>query len=73
MYQHTVVVDSSVSPASISYSEVFNVAVPFIDRHLTRFGVARRPLSSPTLARRSGTASWRSVSTAAEPAEIAGG
>ena len=34
MHQHTVVVDSSVSPASIRYSEVFNVAVPFIDRHL---------------------------------------
>ena len=34
MYQHTVVVDSSVSPAGISYSDVFNVAVPFIDRHL---------------------------------------
>ena len=34
MHQHTVVVDSSVSPAGIRYSEVFNVAVPFIDRHL---------------------------------------
>ena len=34
MHQHTVVVDSSVSPASIRYSDVFNVAVPFIDRHL---------------------------------------
>ena len=34
MHQHTVVVDSSVSPSRISYSDVFNVAVPFIDRHL---------------------------------------
>ena len=33
MQQHTVVVDSSVSPSGISFSEVFNVAVPFIDRH----------------------------------------
>ncbi len=32
--QHTVVVDSTVSPSRIEYSEVFNVAVPFIDRHL---------------------------------------
>ena len=34
MRQHTVVVDSSVSPARISYPDVFNVAVPFIDGHL---------------------------------------
>ena len=34
MYQHSVEVDSSVSPASIRYPDVFNVAVPFIDRHL---------------------------------------
>ena len=32
--QHTVTVDSSVSPSRIEYSDVFNVAVPFIDRHL---------------------------------------
>ena len=35
MYQHSVEVDSSArTPASIRYPEVFNVAVPFIDRHL---------------------------------------
>ena len=34
MYQHTVVVDSTASPSRIEYSDVFNVAVPFIDRHL---------------------------------------
>ena len=34
MYQHSVEVDSSASPASIRYPDVFNVAVPFIDRHL---------------------------------------
>ena len=32
--QHTVTVDSSVSPSRIEYSNVFNVSVPFIDRHL---------------------------------------
>ena len=32
--QHTVTVDSSVSPSRIEYSDVFNVAVPFIDWHL---------------------------------------
>ena len=34
MYQHSVEVDYSVSPANIRYPDVFNVAVPFIDRHL---------------------------------------
>ena len=34
MPQHEVVVDSTVSPSRIAYSDVFNVAVPFIDRHL---------------------------------------
>ena len=34
MFQHTVEVDSSVRPASIHYPEIFNAAVPFIDRHL---------------------------------------
>ena len=34
MPQHTVVVDSTISPSRIEYSDVFNVAVPFIDRHL---------------------------------------
>ena len=34
MQQHTVLVDSSVSPSRIEYSEVFNVAVPFIDQHI---------------------------------------
>ena len=34
MQQHTVVVDSSVSPSVITYSDVFNVAVPFIDQHI---------------------------------------
>ena len=36
MYQHTVEVDSSVSPASIRYPDVFNVAVPLIDQHLDK-------------------------------------
>ncbi|MFP6712652.1 MAG: benzoate-CoA ligase family protein [Rhodospirillales bacterium] len=34
MSDNMVSVDSSVSPAEISFSDVFNVAVPFIDRHL---------------------------------------
>ncbi len=34
MQQHTVEVDATVSPSIISYPDVFNVAVPFIDRHL---------------------------------------
>ena len=34
MQQHTVEVDASVSPSGIRYPDVFNVAVPFIDRHL---------------------------------------
>ncbi len=34
MRKHTITVDSSTSPANITYAEVFNVAVPFIDRHL---------------------------------------
>ena len=34
MQQHTVTVDSSVSPSRISYPDVFNVAVPFIDGNL---------------------------------------
>ncbi len=34
MRQHTVVVDSTTTPAGISYSGVFNVAVPFIDQHI---------------------------------------
>ncbi len=34
MQPHTVAVDSSVSPSRISYPDVFNVAVPFIDGHL---------------------------------------
>ena len=32
--QHTVAVDSSASPSRIEYSDVFNVAVPFIDHHI---------------------------------------
>jgi len=35
MQDHTFAVDHSVSPAAIKTSEVFNIAVPFIDRHLT--------------------------------------
>ena len=34
MRHNTVVVDQSVTPSRITYSLVFNVAVPFIDRHL---------------------------------------
>ncbi len=34
MQQHTVAVDPSVSPTSISYPDVFNAAVTFIDWHL---------------------------------------
>ena len=34
MQVNTVSVDNSVSPAKIELSEQFNVAVPFIDRHL---------------------------------------
>ena len=35
MADHQVAVDYSTTPAGISYPEGFNVAVPFIDRHLT--------------------------------------
>ena len=34
MRDHTVNIDRSVSPARIDFAPVFNVAVPFIDRHL---------------------------------------
>ena len=34
MQQHTVEVDSSVTPSFIRYPDVFNVAVPFIDHHI---------------------------------------
>ncbi|MEE2746016.1 MAG: AMP-binding protein, partial [Pseudomonadota bacterium] len=35
MKDNTVTVDNTVSPAIISFSDNFNVAVPFIDRHLS--------------------------------------
>jgi benzoate-CoA ligase family protein len=34
MQDHTVRVDNATSPATIAFAPVFNVAVPFIDRHL---------------------------------------
>ncbi len=34
MRQHTVAVDSTVSPSAIRYPDVFNVAAPFIDQHI---------------------------------------
>ena len=34
MRDHTFTTDKATSPATIEFSEVFNVAVPFIDRHL---------------------------------------
>jgi benzoate-CoA ligase family protein len=34
MQDHTVTIDDSVSPSKITYAPVFNVAIPFIDRHL---------------------------------------
>ena len=34
MRENTIAVDDSVKPARISFAPVFNVAVPFIDRHL---------------------------------------
>ncbi len=34
MKDNTVKLDESQTPASINFSPVFNVAVPFIDRHL---------------------------------------
>ena len=34
MNQHTVLVDSTVTPSRIEYSDVFNAAVSFIDHHL---------------------------------------
>jgi benzoate-CoA ligase family protein len=33
---HTVVVDESVTPNGLQFSPVFNVAVPFIDRHISQ-------------------------------------
>ena len=35
MADHTVTLDTSTSPAGISYADNFNVAVPFIDRHIS--------------------------------------
>ena len=32
---HTVVVDESITPNALRFSAVFNVAVPFIDRHVS--------------------------------------
>src|SRR2546428_6034903 len=34
MQDHTVTVDSTAGPSTIHFAPVFNVAVPFIDRHL---------------------------------------
>lgn len=34
MVDNLVSVDATTTPATISYSDIFNVAVPFIDRHL---------------------------------------
>ena len=34
MIPNTVTVDTSTSPATLTYADAFNVAVPFIDRHL---------------------------------------
>ena len=34
MEDNSVSVDTTINPAVISYSDTFNVAVPFIDRHL---------------------------------------
>lgn len=34
MQDHTVTVDGSTTPSTIHYAPIFNVAVPFIDRHL---------------------------------------
>ena len=35
MNDNTVTLDDSQSPSAIVFSPVFNVAVPFIDRHIT--------------------------------------
>ena len=35
MQDHSVSIDNSVSPAAITYAPVFNVAISFIDRHLS--------------------------------------
>ena len=35
MRDHTVSIDRSVNPTTIEYADNFNVAVPFIDRHIT--------------------------------------
>jgi hypothetical protein len=35
MRDQTVTVDRTTSPPTIHYTPVFNVAVPFIDRHVT--------------------------------------
>lgn len=42
MQDHTVAVDTSVSPSAITFADNFNVAVPFIDRHLDE-GRADKP------------------------------
>ena len=34
MIKNTVIIDTSTSPAKIEFASEFNVAVPFIDRHL---------------------------------------
>ena len=35
MDDHTVAVDASQTPTAVTFTDVFNVAVPFIDRHVT--------------------------------------
>lgn len=46
MQHHTVVVDPSEIPTAIAYAPVFNVAVPFIDRHLEQGRAAKVAIRS---------------------------
>ena len=60
MQQHSVVVDSSVSPSRIEYSDVFNVAVPLIDRHLDEVRGGKAAIVVDDTGRRSAMGNWRS-------------
>ena len=49
MDDHTVAVDTAQTPTALAFAEVFNVAVPFIDRHLA--GRTRRRGGDPRYSR----------------------
>ena len=57
MQDNTVTIDTSQSPAALTFAPVFNVAAPFIDRHIAE-AARTKWRSAPPMAT-SPTASWR--------------